>query len=240
MILLEDLKQNGLAYCDASNLISVGSTRATYGVGDYVVKQHLFPMAYEQSQQELLFYQQLPESLKMWFTAPYYVGKDYSIFERVEPLNREPWAGFRSLDDEGRDSIYRYLKGERQDLSTEEVATVFNQVVQMVKAKGLMIDDLLVDFNVGYLNGQFKFLDYGFSKDLSEDFLWLTTYGRIPYTDIRCCEECGETIYLVNYKDRDIFFGHCRCGKFHSDYPLQQLSEWASQEIPLEETEEFY
>ena len=55
--LLEELKKNGLDYCTKDRLISVGSTRAVFGIGDYVVKQHLFPYAFEQSKRECEFYE---------------------------------------------------------------------------------------------------------------------------------------------------------------------------------------
>ncbi len=227
---LEELKENGLAYYTMDRFISIGSTRAVFEAGGYVIKKHMFPYAFEQSRREQIFYESLPEHLKGWFTVPYYVCEEYAIFERVEPLSKTPWEDYCELMENDETELWHLFLNHRTDLTLQKVGEIIEEIKQCCKKWEIEFAELMSNDNIGTVGEQFKCLDYGMSQDFFDDYYQAKTEGLIPYIDYGECQNCKGDLYAPVFDEGDpiFWFGHCTCGKYPNEYPLEVIEQWLS------------
>lgn len=85
--MLEELIENWKLYCKKGNFVGIGSTRKVYRVSDYVIKVHLHPIGYNQSQNEFeIFTEMANKSLDSLLAQTYYFDDLISIQKYYAPL----------------------------------------------------------------------------------------------------------------------------------------------------------
>ncbi|MBT2640412.1 protein kinase [Bacillus sp. ISL-39] len=197
--MLKPIIQNWKMYCKNENFAGIGSTRKVYRVADYVIKVHLHPLGYKQSQNELEIYTSMVDKGLDPLLAPtYFVDEFISVQQYFRPLE---------LKD---NQTYEIKVQEHQHLIPnlyEEVLAILDQYFDCF--------DLKDSSNYG-LNEECKlvFTDYGMTKSLYEkEWVPLAEEGILPQIHYDFCNECGIEkelrMYGKNDKDKRCY----ECGK---------------------------
>ncbi|MFD2629482.1 protein kinase [Oceanobacillus kapialis] len=197
--MLSDIIKNWNTYCVERNFVGIGSTRKVHRIADYVVKVHLHPIGYKQSQKELEIYKAMVQKgLTKFFAETYYVDEYISVqkyYQQLEIIDNQ------SFEIDMKKDIPLIPKGY------EDVLVLLD--------KDFDCFDLKDSSNYG-LNeeGKIVFIDYGMSKSLYEkQWVPLAEAGVIPQIDYDYCNSCGEKKELRMYGVHDQDKRCYDCGK---------------------------
>ena len=185
--------------CNEKNFIGIGSTRKAFRAGEYVVKVHLHPVGFAQSQNELNVYKQMSErGHEHLFAEIYHVDESLCIQKYHRPFKIKANQSFDV--DVDRDS--------------KVIPTGYAHIL-MILDKEFDGFDLKDSDNYG-LNeeGKLVLIDYGMTKRLYED-QWapLAEAGVLPQIDFDHCEMCGALKELRMYGEKDPDKRCYSCGK---------------------------
>ena len=174
-------------YMQEENLIAKGSSRDVYRAGSLVIKKHTHVLGYKQSKQEEVIYNSLlNEKWKKYLSKPYYVCEDYAIFDYVKPLQTNALHGC----DIGCCDLEETYSPAVQDFEQGGEAGLVSYLKENYE---VVVDDLYMTHNIGINETEtnFVFLDYGLTKELSEEYDKALQNGEISYYVIECCSACG-------------------------------------------------
>ena len=197
--MLDHIIKNWKVYCKNENFAGIGSTRKVYRIADYVVKVHLHPLGYKQSQNELKIYTSMVDKgFHKLFAPTYYVDKIISVQKYYTPLN---------LRD---NQTYEIELLEHQHLLPnlyENILDILNQDFECF--------DLKDSSNYGLnRDGKLVFTDYGMTKSLYEqEWVPLAEEGVLPQIHFDFCNVCGLEKELRMYGENDSDNRCYECGK---------------------------
>ena len=169
-------------YCMDQQKVGLGSTRAVYRHGDYVIKKHLHAVGYQQSQNEQCFYRLLKEkAMDENVGAIHYVSESHMIGEYVTPLPvYDDGTGYDLHDFVPEEPNERYHP-------THTAATDF------LVEQGVVYDELLYSTNAGVnQQGFIVYVDYGMTHELSIAHQQGVENGDIPIYLHDECDGCRE------------------------------------------------
>ena len=197
--MLEELIENWKLYCKEENFVGIGSTRKVYRVSDYVIKVHLHPIGYNQSQNEFeIFTEMANKSLDSLLAQTYYFDDLISIQKYYAPLEL--------IDNQS----YEISLENHSHLIPDSFEKVLNEL-----DRNFDCFDLKDSSNFGLDNeGKLVFIDYGMTKSLYET-MWvpLAEDGILPQIYFDICNICGVEKELRMYGDEDKDKRCYECGK---------------------------
>lgn len=197
--MLKYIIQNWKMYCKNENFVGIGSTRKVYRFEDFVVKEHLHPLGYKQSEKEMEIYTSMVDKGLDSLLAPtYYVDKFISVQQYFRPLE---------LKD---NQTYEINVQEHKHLLPNLYEEVFD-----ILDKEFDCFDLKDSSNYG-LNreGRLVFTDYGMTKSVYEkEWVPLAEKGILPQIHFDFCTVCGREKELRMYGGNDKDKRCYECGK---------------------------
>lgn len=192
------IKDNLHNLCTNERFVGIGSTRKVFRYKDYVIKQHLHPIGFKQSQNEYNIFTKLNmQDLTKYVAEIVYVDEQISIQKYYSNL---PLIDAQSYD----------LEISEDKRFTKELSAA----IQLID-KEYDGFDLKDSGNYGVNeNGCFVLIDYGMTKMLYEkEWVPLAEDGILPQIYFEKCLSCGEEKELRIYGDTDLDRRCFACGK---------------------------
>ncbi|MDZ5472969.1 protein kinase [Bacillus sp. 31A1R] len=197
--MLNQIIQNWKPYCKEDYFVGIGSTRKVYRVLDYVIKVHLYPIGYKQSQNEFEIYNSMADKgYAPLLAQTYYVDEYISIQRYCRPLELK------------NNQSYEIKVDEHQQL----LPHLFEEVLEILD-KDYDCFDLKDSSNFGLnADGKLVLTDYGMTKSLYEtEWVPLAEEGILPQIHFDFCGSCGIKKELRMYGDNDKDKRCFDCGK---------------------------
>ncbi|WP_391117078.1 protein kinase [Psychrobacillus sp. L3] len=192
------IKDNLHNLCTNDMFVGIGSTRKVFRYKNYVIKQHLHPIGYKQSQNEYNIFTKLNmQDLTKYVAEIVYIDEQISIQKYYSNL---PLISEQSYDLEISEDL-RFTKE-------------LKAVIQLID-KEYDGFDLKDSGNYGLNeNGHFVLIDYGMTKTLYErEWVPQAEDGILPQVYFEKCMKCGEEKELRIYGDTDLNRRCFACGK---------------------------